>query len=523
MTRRDFLLLFVVGLIFNSGIAWFQHAPGYMDADYYYAGGVRLFQGQGFTENYLWNYLDNPQTLPHPSHGYWFPLASILAAAGMWLAGTDTFAAARLGFLLVAALIPPVSAVLAFSFTQKRSLALASGFLAVFCGYHAPFLPTTDNFGIFMLLGAFFFLLFPRAEIVSALLMGLTAGLMNLARSDGILWLAIGGGGLFLRWLEAHKPSRSSFPSSFLSSFLFPLILFTLGYSLIMAPWMMRNFSIWGTPLTPAGSRVLWMTRYDETFAWPPERVNYENWRAAGWDAALAARLDALKLNAINSVAAQGVVLLAVFAPIGLWVLRKDLRARLAALTWLALFVVLTFIFPFAGSRGSFFHAAAALQPVWWAAAPVAVEFLVGKARQRGRFTPEAFRIFRFALVAFMGMITLVLVYISVIEKDWNQFQHTYLRAEQILVANGARPSDVVIVANAPGYFAVNRRPAIIVPDEDLKTTRQLARQFGARFLILEKTYYTDPMIPVYQNPESQPGLIYLGEFDEVRLFVIEP
>jgi hypothetical protein len=515
MTRRDFLLLFIVGLTFNFAIAWFQRAPGYMDADYYFAGGLRLIQGHGFTENYLWNYLDNPQTLPHPSHGYWFPLASILAAAGMWLAGTETFAAARLGFLLTAALVPPASAALAFSFTKKRSLALASGFLAVFCGYHAPFLPTTDNFGIFMLLGAFFFLLFPRAGIISPLLLGLVAGLMNLARSDGILWLAVGGGGLFLRWLDEKKP--------FLTSFLYPALLFTFGYAFIMGPWMARNLSIWGTPLTPAGSRVLWMTRYDETFAWPPDRINYENWQAAGWGAALNARLDALKLNAINSMAAQGVVLLAVFAPIGLWVLRKDLRARLAALTWLVLFVVLTFIFPFAGSRGSFFHAAAALQPVWWVAAPVAVEYLVGKARQRGRFTPAAFGIFRFALVAFMGMITVLLVYISVIEKDWNEFQRTYIKAEQILVESGAQPADVVIVANAPGYFAANGRAAIIVPDENLETTRQLARQFGARFLILEKTYYTDPMISVYQNPESQPRLEYLGEFDEVRLFAIEP
>lgn len=515
MKRREYLLLFLVSLAFNSAIAWFQHAPGYMDADYYYAGGARLFQGYGFTENYLWNYLDNPQTLPHPSHGYWFPLASILAAGGMWLVRTDSFAAARLGFILVAALIPPASAALAFSFTKKRSLSLASGFLAVFCGYHAPFLTTTDNFGIFMLLGALFFLLFPRAGIASPLLMGLVAGLMNLARSDGILWLAVGGGGLLLRWREERKP--------FISYFLYPALLFILGYAIVMGPWMARNLSIWGTPLTPAGSRVLWMTRYDETFAWPPDRVNYENWRAAGWKAALVARLDALKLNFINSIAAQGVVLLAVFAPIGLWTLRSDLRARLAAFAWLALFSVLTFIFPFAGSRGSFFHAAAALQPVWWAAAPAGVEFLVRKARQRGRFTPEAFGIFRFALVAFMGMITIILVYISVIEKDWNEFQRVYLRAEQILVENGAQPSDLVVVANAPGYFAVNRRAAIIVPDENLETTHRLADQFGARFLILEKTYYTDPLIPVYQNPTSQPGLKYLGEFDEVRLFRFEP
>ena len=47
--------------------------------------------------------------------------------------------------------------------------------------------------------------------------------------------------------------------------------------------------------------------------------------------------------------------------------------------------------------------------------------------------------------------------------------------------------------------------------------------RFGARFLVLEKTYYTDPMIPVYQNPENQPGLTYLGEFDDVRIFAIRP
>ena len=122
-----------------------------------------------------------------------------------------------------------------------------------------------------------------------------------------------------------------------------------------------------------------------------------------------------------------------------------------------------------------------------------------------------------------MGMITLALLYIALIDKDWNEFQKTYIRAEQILVENGAKPEDVVIVANAPGYFAANGRAAIIVPDENLESVRKLAKLFGARFLILEKTYYTDPMIPVYKNPTSQPGLTYLGEFDEVRLFAIEP
>jgi hypothetical protein len=122
-----------------------------------------------------------------------------------------------------------------------------------------------------------------------------------------------------------------------------------------------------------------------------------------------------------------------------------------------------------------------------------------------------------------MAALTVGLTYISLIENDWNKFRRTYVRVEQMLVENGAQPSDAVIVANSPGYFVANGRSAIIVPDENLESVRALAHQFGARFLVLEKTYYTDPMIPVYQNPENQPGLTYLGELDEVRIFAIQP
>jgi len=61
------------------------------------------------------------------------------------------------------------------------------------------------------------------------------------------------------------------------------------------------------------------------------------------------------------------------------------------------------------------------------------------------------------------------------------------------------------------------------VPDENLESVRALARKFGARFLVLEKTYYTDPMIPVYKDPENQPGLTYLGGFDGIHIYAIQP
>ena len=514
MKRKDLLSLFFVGLTFNLILAWFQLAPGYMDADYYYSGGLRLVQGHGFIENYRWNYLATLQSLPYPSLGYWFPFASILAAIGMLVTGQQAFWAARLGFILVAALVPHVTALLCFQIKPSRAIAISAGLLAVFSGYHAPFMPTTDNFGLFMLFGGLFFIIFPRKERFSSLLLGLIVGFMNLSRVDGLLWLVVGIVGFYSLW-------RNSLPRSKISVLLYTLLFFIFGYTLVMGPWILRNLSTWGTPLTPAGSNVIWMTDYDDTFAWPASRINWQTWLATGWLSALNGRLNAIQLNFINTIAAQCAFLLFPFILTGVWVLRKDLRIRLAVLNWVVLFFMMSIIFPFAGARGSFFHAAAALQPIWFTAAVIGMDSLVEKVRARGWFTPSAPAIFRTSLVLLMALLTIYLANVAIIENDWNHFFRTYTKAETMLVQNGALIEDAVIVANSPAYYSTSGRSAIIVPDENLNSVHALAHQFGARFLILEKAYDTDPMSQVYKNPQGEPGLIFLGEFENVRVFKI--
>jgi hypothetical protein len=68
MRFRTYFFLFLFGLAVPVFIAKFQRIPGYLDSDYYYAGGIQLATGKGFTEPYLWNYLDGATSLPHPSH-----------------------------------------------------------------------------------------------------------------------------------------------------------------------------------------------------------------------------------------------------------------------------------------------------------------------------------------------------------------------------------------------------------------------------------------------------------------------
>ena len=55
MTFRNYFFLFFLGLAIPFGIAQFQPNPGYLDSDYYFAGGIQLAMGRGFTEPYLWN------------------------------------------------------------------------------------------------------------------------------------------------------------------------------------------------------------------------------------------------------------------------------------------------------------------------------------------------------------------------------------------------------------------------------------------------------------------------------------
>ncbi|MGC1376226.1 MAG: hypothetical protein WA821_08390 [Anaerolineales bacterium] len=518
MNRRIYALLFLLSLIVISTVAFFQGAPGTMDEDYYFAGGIRLAQGHGFTETYLWNYLDNPQSLPHPSHGYWFPLASIIAAAGILLAGQQTFLAARLGFILIAALVPPVTASLAYTFSSRRDVALVAGLLAVFPTYQIVFLPTTENFGLFMLLGGLFFILFNRPDKKSIFALGLVAGLMNLSRSDGLLWLAVGLLGLGIKHLTA-PPSRSLR----ITHYALLALIFLLGYALPMAPWIARNLTVFGAPLTPGGSRVLWMTSYNDTFAYPPDRVNLQTWLAAGWQPALSVRWDAFKLNFANTIAVQGGILLLPFILIGIWASRKDLRVWLAALVWLGLFAIMTLVLPFAGSRGAFLHAGAAFQPLWWAVAPLGLDFLVGKIRRRGWLNARAPQFFRAMLVMVMAVLTICLVYVRVVQTDWAAFDRSYRHAEQILLQNGASAGDAVVVGNAPGYFVVSGRSAVTVPTENPAILRVLSQRFNAHYLVLEKQYMPDSFKPVYDFPQQQPGLKYLGGFDDVRIFAIQP
>ncbi len=527
MKTRAYLLLALFAVAVALAVSNFEPFPGYLDADYYFGGGIRLAEGKGFTEPYLWNYLDDPVTLPHPSHTYWMPLASIVAAGGMWVTGQVTYGAARLGFLVFAALIPIVTAAVAYSFSRRTDLAVTSGLLAVFSGYYAPFVAVTDNYAIYIVAGGLFFLILGSMRKTAVFALGALAGLLTLARSDGMLWMGVTAGVILWnnllgplagpngkRWRRLVAPGSERIGSAILQ-----LALAAGGFFLVTGAWFWHTYGLFGTFMAPGGSRLLWLKNYDETFLYPASQLTFSRWLAQGWAAMFAARLAALKWNLLNAFAAQGELVLAPFILLGIWIHRRNGRVVVACLIWFALLVVMTVVFPFAGARGGFFHAGAALQSLWWAMAPLGLESAIAAARARNMFTSNAFIVFRAALVGLAMLTTLALLAIRVLP-GWGEGEQNYPGQLAFLRQAGLQSSDVVMVRNPPGFFVMTRQPGIVVPYGDAAAMLSAATRYQAKYLIIESAGAAGPIKSVYDDTSST-TFQFLGEIDGARFFRI--
>ena len=183
----------------------------------------------------------------------------------------------------------------------------------------------------------------------------------------------------------------------------------------------------------------------------------------------------------------------------------------------------MTIIFPFAGSRGSFFHAGAAFQPYWWVAAPLGLEAVIGWARRHGQFTDKhAPLVFQSLLVVLAVLMTGYLVNIRVIADGWARDDLIYPSVEKMFLDNGINAREVVIVRNPPGYFIASGRPAIALPYGDETTILAVAGRYHAHYLVLEKGGTFAGIQDLYENPQGDPSFVYLGEVDEAKLYRIE-
>jgi len=519
MARRNYFLLIISSIFVVLLVSGYQSSPGYMDAEYYFLGGLQLTKGEGFNEPVLWNYLDNPTGLPHPSHVYWMPLPSILAAISMKFAGENSFSGARLGFILLAILIPVLTGKITYQLSGNQRWAIVSGFLTIFSGFYLPFVVTTDTFTIYMVLGGFLFILLPQVISKSkmcAFLVGFIVGLLHLTRADGILWAP-----MILVFLSFKMKED-------LKSKIQQMLLILLGYFLIITPWVFRNLTEFNTLFPPGGMQTLWLTNYDQLFSYPVDILTFQNWWSSGITAITQARLWALGINTQRIIAEQGLIFLTPLIILGMWRLRSDPRVQLCFWAWLLTFLVMTFVFPFAGARGGFFHSNAALQPFFWAIVPMGLNVILEWGeKHRSWNVKQAELIFGTALVGFAFIISAFVFYQRVIGPDpvntyWEQDSTHYQRIEEELLRLNPKPGDIVMVKNPPGYNIVSNRAAIVIPDGDIRNLLMAAERYNARFVLLESDH-TKGLDSLYNFPQGNyPGLEFLQKLDGSLIFEVK-
>lgn len=509
--RRDWVWIALLGLLVQAVWGLRIHYPTYFDAYYYTINGQQLAAGEGFTEPIIWQYLDNPAGIPGPSHTYWMPLTSMVAALGYWLLGS--FRGAQLPFWFMAGLLPLLSYAISRQLVPRdRWQARTAALFTMVGGYYAAYWVQPSTFALFAWVGGGCLLalaLTGRSPLGRYwLVAGVLAGLAHLTRADGVLLMLVAGG----VWLLAAWSNRTD--PAMRRALLTKLLLLSGGYLLVMGGWFWRTWQLSGRLLSTVGTETIFLTSYDDLFAFG-RRFNLSSYLAWGWDNILRSKLDGVWDGAQTYLGVVGLTAFSFFVVLACVRFYRQEHARpfLRPMTWYAvlLFVVMSLVFTLPGQRGSLFHSSVALWPwsMTLAAAGLGMTIDWISARRRNWQPTTARPFFAITLTVLMFVITAVIV------SGHPQFPEVHVYPE---VAAQLPPETVIMVGSPPSYYFHTGRPAIVVPNEPPEGVLAAARRYGATYLLLDRNR-PRPLAGLYEG-EAVAGVEWVQSFAEgVQLY----
>ncbi len=504
------LTLFLLSLLVRALTALPQQHPGNMDEAYHTVNAITLASGGGFTETFIWNYLNPPDAVLHPGNLYWMPLTGIIAAAGMFVGGLS-YSAGQWGFILLSALLPPLSYLIAWQVSAKKRHAFSAALLMLFSGFYFPVWTVIDTFTPFALFGALSLYAAWRALETGrhrwAILAGVMIGLAHLTRADGILlFLVICFGFLVsgFRFRVLKNKEQESPPSTIYRL----LATILLAYLLTMLPWFIRNISVVGWPLPPGGSKTIWLQSYADIFSYGKD-LSLQSYLAWGWGNILQSKLWATSINLQTLIAVIGLIVIFPLALIGWWKLRRHPLFQVSGLYLLLLWLAMTLVFTFPGPRGALFHSGGAVLPFVFTAAMTGLDAVIvwiARRRPAWRVGP-AQKIFGGGLIFFAILISLFAC-------------ARQLRAEDSLAAAYAQiaqqhPNETLMLGDPPLYLYSGGNRAIIIPTAEIDLTLQVADRYGANWLALDKNFSNHPLAPFLSEQASHPRLQLETVIDE--------
>ena len=522
--RRDQLAIFILALVVRLTTAFLISQPGYMDTAYYAVGAIRIAQGEGFSEPFIWNYLNDPPGIPHPGFLYWMPLPSLLGAPLAALF-PGSFFVLQIPFAMLSALVSAIAYDLSWQATGNKRSARAGGLLAIFSGFFFPYWTLPETFAPFALFGSLALWLAGKrcskdskaeTKIPRWLLVGMLAGLAHLTRADGILLLPVVALAPLVRSQAASSGGQGR--ARLLKTATVQLLVLVLGYMLVMGPWFARNTVVTGTPLSPAGTKTIWLTEYDDIFCYDCD-LSPSSYLAWGWDNILRSKLTALWINAQRFLAEGCLVFLLPFVIMGFYHLRCRLSFALAAVYLVVIYFVHSLIFTFPGWRGGFFHASSAVLPFLHAVGLQGLAATINQVAQRRQWTlQQAQRVFTSAVVVAAGALSVYVLTMRL--TNWNRSDEVYGRVDHWLDDHQVPDMARVMLNDPPSFWYHTQRVSLVTPNEDIQRLLQVANRYEADYLLIEEDHLA-PLTALYAGDEIKDGFDILAKWEEKEQIVL--
>ncbi len=531
-------LVFAVALLVRLWAAAQVPFPIPEDTAYYWGVARNLAEGRGIVTDAIWSYATparDPLTgalgffFPRPAFEIWQPLPSFLGLIPMLAFGSTAYGLTLPVAAILGALVPVVAWRIAADVAEERSLTVErartlalgaglAGAVALPLVLPSAHLDSVNPFGLPALAACLVMVRLvrrPPERLLDGRLvgLGLLIGISGLARNEaawvGIAWALVAAWALRDRGLGAVARAIA-----------LPAVVAVA----VMAPWLVRNWLVFGSPLPGQAITNAWTITGNEIFAWrePATAAEYLALGPAVW---LEHRVGGFIHNLLNVLLVPGAPL----AVVGLIALPLAARLRpLRPLLVLALitFLVTTLLFPIQTRWGTYLHASVPAVVLLLVAGLAGLdEGLAWIGRRRGWTRPVAWLGPLFAgLGAVLFMVPGVIAY-------GGQSQGTgaaYLDLGRRMASAGV-PLDgsAPVIANHPIWLAeVHRVSALSLPDEPVASVVDLARTFGARLLVLDGEHggwparlATDPDAACLERVLLPPPAEGAARGDDIRVY----
>jgi hypothetical protein len=152
---------------------------------------------------------------------------------------------------------------------------------------------------------------------------------------------------------------------------------------------------------------------------------------------------------------------------------------------------VMTLVFPYAGTRGSFVHSIASLQTVLWGLTPLGLYTVIQYFVKKRNWTlARSWKLFPVTLVCLSAIISSFVMLLKLNQGaegagKWNTSQVPYTTAETALNNFNINKTQTIMVNDPPGYTLATGRPSIMIPSGGLTSIKDVSDRYQTYYLLV--------------------------------------